>query len=380
MASVITPPPQRSFDPWAPQPRRTAQWFVVSGLVHVGLLFLFATVTLTVIQKIEEVRVKVEEEAVPGEEVFEGADSLRDVAGALKPETALPQRAQAGSPSVQGVRAPELPSVGGFGPKIGGPVVDMAVPVSFGAGGGGIGGLGGRFGEYVGGLRKVGLDVVLVIDTTHSMQFVIDEVRGRLKEFVATLQRLVPTTRVGIVVFRDKGDDFVVKWTDLSFNTQKLLDFLSTIQAGGGGDWEEAVRDALDTAVHELKWRKQAKKVIILVGDAPPHPWEVDEVKRIAREFRQQGGYLSAIDVTQPSHEIFDRFMWRSLHGSQPYQPAPMPEHYKEVARVFGELAKLGGGEMTQLGNNKALMRTILELTFGSRWKTEMAKYIKELM
>lgn len=370
----------KPFDPWAPRPRRTAQWLVVSALAHAGLLFLFATVTLTVIQKIEEIRVNVAEDAVPGEEVFAGADSLRDVAGALKPEKVLPQRAQAGSPTVQGARAPELPSLGGFGPKIGGPVVDMNVPISFGAGGGGIGGLGGRFGEYVGGLRKVGLDVVLVIDTTSSMQFVIDEVRARLQDFVATLQRLVPPTRVGIVVYRDKGDEYVVKWTDLSFNTQKLMDFLSTIRAGGGGDWEEAVNDALDTAVHELKWRKQSKKVIILVGDAPPHPWDLEDVRRIAREFRQQGGYLSAIDVTQPSHEILDRFLWRSLHGSQPYQPAPMPEHYKEVARLFGEIARLGGGEMTQLGDNKALMRAILELTFGSRWKTEMAKYVKELL
>lgn len=375
-----SPAPDKPFDPWAPRPRRTAQWLVISALVHAGLLFLFATATLTVIRKVEEIRVKMVEDAVPGEEVFAGADSLRDVAGALKPEKVLPQRAQAGSPAVQGVRAPELPSLGGFGPKIGGPVVDMNVPISFGAGGGGIGGLGGRFGEYVGGLRKVGLDVVLVIDTTHSMQFVIDELRSRLKEFVATLRRLVPTARVGIVVYRDKGDDYVVKWTDLSFNTQKLLDFLSTIQASGGGDWEEAVRDALDTAVHELKWRKQSKKVIILVGDAPPHPWEAEEVRRVAREFRQQGGYVSTIDVTQPSHEIFDRFLWRSLRGSQPYQPAPMPEHYKEVARVFGDIAKIGGGEMTQLGNNKALMRTILELTFGSRWKAEMAKYVKELL
>lgn len=380
MPAPPTSPSPKPFDPWAPQPGRTARWLLVSSLVHAGLLVLFATATITVIQKIEEIRVKVEEEAVPGEELFEGADSLRDVAGALKPETALPQKAQAGSPAVQGVRAPELPSVGGFGPKIGGPMVDMNVPVAFGAGGGGIGGLGGRFGEYVGGLRKVGLDVVLVIDTTHSMQFVIDEVRSRLKEFVATLQRLVPTTRVGIVVYRDKGDDYVVKWTDLSFNTQKLLDFLATIQAGGGGDWEEAVKDALDTAVHELKWRKQSKKVIILVGDAPPHPWELEDVKRIAREFRQQGGHLSAIDVTQPSHEIFDRFLWRSLHGSAPYQPAPMPEHYKEVVRVYGEVTKIGGGETVQLGNNKALMRAILELTFGSRWKTEMAKYVKELL
>jgi Mg-chelatase subunit ChlD len=127
-----------------------------------------------------------------------------------------------------------------------------------------------RIRDYVGGLRKVGLDVVLVIDTTESMQFVIDEVKSKLSQLVAALQRMVPTTRVGIVVYRDKGDDYVVKWTDLSFRTAKLQEFLSHIDARGGGDWEEAVKDGLDAAVNDLKWRKQAKRIIVLVWP-PPH-------------------------------------------------------------------------------------------------------------
>lgn len=379
-----SPPPER-FDPWAPNPGRTVRWLALSTVFHAGLLFLFATVTLTVIKKIEEIKVKIDD-TVPGEETLEdGAPSLRDLAGALKMEKTIPQRAVPSGPAIQGVRAPELPRIGGFGPKLGeGPVVDVASALSLGAGGSGAGGIGslagsGNFGDYVGGLRKVGLDVALVIDTTDSMQFVIDDVRAKLQDLIGTLQRMVPTTRVGIVVYRDKGDDYVVKWSDLSFSTQKLTEFLSHISADGGGDWEEAVKEALDAAVHELKWRKNSKKVIILVGGSPPHPWEMDDVMDIARNFRKQGGYISAIDVTVRQHEMFDKTMWRSLHGSQPYQPAPMPEFYKEVSKVYGEIAKNGDGELLQLGENKTLVREIFELTFGSRWKTELAKYMKEL-
>jgi hypothetical protein len=375
------PAPPR-FDPWAPNASRTASWLALSTAVHIGLLFLFATVTLTVIKKIDEIRVKVVDDAMIGEENLDGADSLRDLAGALKPEAAAPQRAAPSGPAIQGVRAPELPRVGGFGPKIGGPQIDINSPISFGAGGGGlggVGGLGGSFGDYVGGLRKVGLDVALVIDTTESMQFVIDDVRAKLTSMVGMLHRMVPTARVGIVVYRDKGDDYVVKWSDLSFNTQKLLDFLSTITADGGGDWEEAIHDALEAAFQELNWRKNSKKVVILVGNSPPHPWEVDGVHRIVREFRKQGGFVSTIDVTQRAHDIWDQQMWRSLHGKKPYEPSPMPEFYKEVAKSYGEIAKLGGGEMILLGQGKVLVRSIVELTFGSRWKTEMAKFLQEL-
>jgi hypothetical protein len=180
-------------------------------------------------------------------------------------------------------------------------------------------------------------------------------------------------------VYRDKGDDYVVKWTDLSFHTKKLQDFLSHIDAAGGGDWEEAVKEALETAVNDLKWRKQAKKIIILVGGSPPHPWDVDAVHKIVREFRQQGGYVSTIDVTKRQHELFDLNLWRSLHGKEVYQPSPMPEFYKEVARSFGEIAQDGGGELISLEQDRALIREVMALTFGSRWKIEMAKYLKEL-
>src|SRR4029453_11782888 len=100
---------------------------------------------------------------------------------------------------------------------------------------GAIGGLGGGFGDYVGGLRKVGLDVVLVIDATDSMQFVIDTVKARLLKLITSLRAMVPTSRIGIVAYRDKGDEFVTKWVDLSFSTGKLQDFLTNLQAGGGG-------------------------------------------------------------------------------------------------------------------------------------------------
>ena len=243
----------------------------------------------------------------------------------------------------------------------------------------GVGGLGGGFGDYVGGLRKVGLDVALVIDTSDSMQFVIDDVKKKLSQLVGTIQRMVPTSRIGIVVYRDKGDDYVVKWTDLSFRTDKLQDFLSHIGAGGGGDWEEAVKEALDAAVNELKWRKQSKKIIILVGGSPPHQWDVDAVHDIVRAFRKDGGYISTIDVTKQQHDEFDRQLWRSLHGKAPYQPKPMPAFYADVSRSFGAIAKDGGGELISLDADRALIRSVFELTFGSRWKVEMAKYLKEI-
>jgi von Willebrand factor type A domain-containing protein len=373
------PPAPPRFDPWSGNRYGGLRWFAFSTLFHVGLLFLLATVTLTVIRKAQEVRVKVVDDTTVGQENLDGEPSLRDLAGVLKMEKTLPQRAAPSGPVIQGVRAPEMPHLGGVGPKLGtGPTLDtISTNLSFGSGA--VGGLGGGFGDYVGGLRKVGLDVALVIDTTDSMQFVIDDVKAKLSQLVSAIQRMVPTSRIGIVVYRDKGDDYVVKWTDLSFRTDKLQDFLSHINADGGGDWEEAVKEALDAAVHELKWRKDSKKIIILVGGSPPHPWDVDAVHDIVRDFHKQGGYISTIDVTKKQHDEFDRQLWRSLHGKEPYKPSPMPDFYAQVSKSFGEIAKDGGGELISLDADRALIRSVLELTFGSRWKVEMAKYLKEI-
>jgi len=377
------PAPKR-FDPWSGHHYGGARWFAVSTVIHGTLLVAFATVTLTVINKVEEVRVSVVDDSGT-EDVFEGEPSLDDLAGVLQMEKTAPQRAAPQGPAIRNLRAPVLPrpNLGAVGPKIGSnpdlPPVSAAAASSFGSGAGAIGGLGGSFGNYVSGLRKVGLDVALVIDATSSMQFVIDDVRDKLSELVGTLQRLVPTARVGIVVYRDHDDEYVTKWTDLSFHTNKLQGFLASITAFGGGDFPEAVRDGLDAAVQDLNWRKKSKRVIILVGGSPPHAWDVDAVYEIAGDFKGDRGQINAIDVTRQAHYRHDLGMWRAIHGKKTYEPSPLPEFYRETAASFSAIAKRGGGEMVELDQEKQLIRNVLELTFGSRWKTEMKEFLEEL-
>lgn len=380
-----SPKPPR-FDPWAGSGYGGFRWFAISTAIHVGLLFLFATATLTVVRVVEEIRVSVVDDVAIGEDIFDGADSLQDLAGVLQMERTAPQRAAPKGPAIGNVRAPALPrpSLGNIGPKIGAnpdlAPVSVGGAAAFGTGGAGaLGGLGGSFGDYVGGLRKVGLDVALVIDATSSMQFVIDDVRDRLSELVGTLQRIVPTARVGIVVYRDQGDEYVTKWTDLSFHTSKLQNFLADITAAGGGDFEEAVLEAMETTVEDLAWRKKSKRVLILVGDAPPHAWDVKAVHNLARDFHRDRGVVHAIDVTKQAHYIHDLGMWRALQGRKPYEPSPLPEYRRATAAAFAEIAQQGAGEMIDLDQGKQLIRLILELTFGARWKTEMKPFLEEL-
>src|SRR5215470_13430845 len=366
------------FDPWGGAHFGGARFFAASTLIHVGLLVLFGTLSFTVMKSLEKINVKIVEDQV-GVEETDGAPSMEDYAGLLEVAKAPTRQAQRPSgPVIRDVRAPRVPVIGSIGPKLGtGPTVDIN-SASLALGSGGVGGLGGSFGDYVGGLRKVGLDLVLVIDTTESMQFVIDEVKEHATSLVENLQRMVPTARVGVVVYRDKGDEYVVKWSDLSFKTDKLRSFISNIRAAGGGDWEEAVLEGVEAAVHELSWRKKSKKIIILIGGSPPHPEDVKPLEELVRKFRQDNGSLSTIDVTDHLHLSFNRELWHSLYGNKPFVAPPKPEFYKQVTDVYGDLAKDGGGELIELADDKKLIRDVLVLTFGSRWKTEMAQHLKE--
>jgi len=71
---------------------------------------------------------------------------------------------------------------------------------------------------------------------------------------------------------------------------------LSAYQAAGGGDVPEDVDAALDDSLHKMKWRSGAKKLVFVVGDAPPASrGEVPTFDVLAREARSKGIVINAI-------------------------------------------------------------------------------------
>lgn len=258
--------------------------------------------------------------------------------------------------------------------------------MGMGGGGGGFGvSLGTAFGKYVGTLRKVGLDVAIVVDASGSMQNVIDDLKRRLGDMVGTMQRLVPTARIGAVVYRDRADDkiasaprqsedFVVKWSDLTFNTKKVQTFFGGIVAEGGGDWKEAVKDGLATAMKQLTWRPDAKKVIVLVGSSPPHDEDLASIRELIQQFHASGGVVSTVDVSLKLHEEHERKLHRWLYGEELHEVSPLPDFYEELKASFTDIAKQGGGQSVAIGQEGALMRHILVLAFGPQWEKDVSR------
>ncbi len=255
----------------------------------------------------------------------------------------------------------------------------MAVGPGIGAGGGMGGGVGrgfGRgFGDFVGLLEKMGFDVVFVIDATDSMDFVIDPVKQQLGNLVDTIRKLVPNARVGLVLYKDKGEDFLVRKSDLTFHLDKLRSFIGNIQAGGGGDYEEAVMDGMKTAVTGMNWRKFARRVIVLVPSSPAHPAEVAQTEEFARGFHANGGIVHVLDLADIMHKNYETTISLKVWGKPPDQISPLPQFLKDLQAACQNLAKLGGGELMPLGDGDKVTEELMVAAFGPKWRKEVEKF-----
>ncbi|MDX1404792.1 MAG: VWA domain-containing protein [Woeseiaceae bacterium] len=119
------------------------------------------------------------------------------------------------------------------------------------------------------------VDVVFVLDTTGSMSGLIQTAKEKIWSIATTMASAQPTPeiRIGLVAYRDRGDQYVTRRVDLSDDLDSVYATLMDLQADGGGDTPESVNQALYEAVHDMSWShdEQAYQVVFLVGDAPPH-------------------------------------------------------------------------------------------------------------
>jgi hypothetical protein len=244
--------------------------------------------------------------------------------------------------------------------------------------GGGMGsgygaGVGAGFGGFIGGLRKSGLDVVLVIDGTGSMNLIINEVKNRMKQLVLAIHRMVPGTRMGIVVFGGRGE--IIQTVPLTISPQTLIAFLNSIVAQNGGEWQEDTLGAVRTAVDKMDWRPAAHKVIILVGDTPPFDEDLDPVLQEIRQFHEQNGAFNTVDVTVEEHEDFVAEWAREHDGVPPANAHELPSFYLQTQHAYQAMATDGGGAWRSLTKDQQINQQVLILAFGPEWQTEVTAF-----
>ena len=143
----------------------------------------------------------------------------------------------------------------------------------------------GYYGEYKDKYKCFSLDLIFTIDTTGSMWDDIDYVKASASAIADAILLDIPTARIAVVDYRDfpvwpygaAGVDYPF-YDDLAFSNDKsaIVAAIQGLTLGNGVDWRESVYSALMHSIDSTSlggWRgsDQAAKVIILMGDAPPH-------------------------------------------------------------------------------------------------------------
>ena len=122
---------------------------------------------------------------------------------------------------------------------------------------------------------KPRIEVCFVLDTTGSMGGLIEGAKQKIWSIANEMISAQPTPelKLGLIGYRDRGDDYVVKSFGLTDDIDAIYGHLREFQADGGGDTPESVNEALAEAIHKMSWSSDNKvlKIIFLVGDAPPH-------------------------------------------------------------------------------------------------------------
>lgn len=134
------------------------------------------------------------------------------------------------------------------------------------------------------------LDLMLVVDTTGSMGDEIRYLQAEMRSIIGAIaaKHRDLDIRVGFVFYRDLRDDYVTRTVGFDRDIGRIQGALARQQANGGGDYPEAMDQALIRAVGQ-DWRADAVKSLLLVADAPPHDdrfartWQAAEAARAKR-------------------------------------------------------------------------------------------------
>ena len=115
------------------------------------------------------------------------------------------------------------------------------------------------------------VDIVICLDTTGSMRDDIAAIRLKLIPMLRELTAGFASFRIGLVLYKDYNDEYLTKIIPFTGDFNLFQRNLNDIKVRGGRDIPEAVYEALYDGAIQFPWEAESK-MMILIGDAPPHP------------------------------------------------------------------------------------------------------------
>ena len=160
------------------------------------------------------------------------------------------------------------------------------------------------------------MDIMFVVDTTGSMS---DEMLFLQSEFTAITKEVgTANIRYSANFYRDEGDDYVTKCNKFTTDVKDVQKDLNNESADGGGDWPEAVAEALTETMNAKDWKEDSVKLAFLIYDAPPHDGKEAELLKAVETAAAKGIRLIPVVCSDNDRdtELFGRALAITTGGT----------------------------------------------------------------
>ncbi|MBP8083081.1 MAG: VWA domain-containing protein [Spirochaetes bacterium] len=186
--------------------------------------------------------------------------------------------------------------------------------------------------------KRIPLDLLFIMDTTGSM----GEEIARLKQTIEIINTNLasmsakPEIRFGMILYRDKGDEYVTKVIPLTGDLDAFQNELAKVEANGGGDTPEDLQSALDDAVNKIQWNKDGIRLIYAITDAAPH-----------LDYEQKFSYVDAVRAARKKGvKIFSVGTGGlDLDGEYVLRQISQYTYGKYIFLTYGETGESEGGK-----------------------------------
>lgn len=170
------------------------------------------------------------------------------------------------------------------------------------------------------------VDLVICLDTSGSMQGLIDTARAKLWDVVNELASIDPNARlrVGLLTYGSPNNSthaqgWIVRQSDLSSDLDSVYARMMSIRTNGG---DEFVGWVLSDAVHTLNWSKDptALRLIYVTGNESADQCSTRfNFRDVAREARRKGIVINAIFAGTKESGVSEHWNQVAAHGGGDY-------------------------------------------------------------
>ncbi len=155
------------------------------------------------------------------------------------------------------------------------------------------------------------IELMFVVDTTGSMTDELEYLKAEIKDVIERITNQTDAKiYLALLFYRDHGDTYLTRYFDFTTNISEQISNINKQSANGGGDFPEAVNDALKEALSGNWIQDTATRIIVHVADAPSHSKDYQEWHSLVKLAASKG--IKILSVASSGIDLETEFLFRS--------------------------------------------------------------------